>query len=352
VIGVFRYGAGAAGVTGDEEAMPARVFLAGLDLGGGAASSARLSPRGFLYDGRLWSGLSGALSLSGGRVGFENARDPSGRHRMALAAAGRQGRRVQFRLSYTGGAPGFVNPLGSDSEHQPVTSHLIDTGSNENRSETAVLVRASPVRRLALELEVRGAVDRSTVRRSWDRPVGTGILRIEASPGGGWSLAGETRIENRGAPGPSAEADAPVRRHSARLTAGWEKGRAHLRFDWQGRFDLELPPGGAGTATLSQVQDLVALRGRWPLSRLLWLAGGVAQYRLPPAAPAVLYEERPANLPPGVFVRGAEDRVHGAFGFVTGMFEIGSFLSRRRDRSSGELNVSWGLMFGVARGRP
>src|SRR6185436_2045628 len=106
-------------------------------------------------------------------------------------------------------------------------------------------------RRLAFELEVRGAVDPATTRRNWDRPVGSGIARLETSPGGGWSLAAEARIETRGSPGPSAEADAPVRRHAARLTAGWQKGGAHLRLEWQGRFDIEVPPGGQAVAPLS-----------------------------------------------------------------------------------------------------
>ena len=345
-LGAFRYDAGLTTFIdeSDEPAPAARVLLFGL-------SAAGVSARAFLHDGRPWVGARSGLTLAKSRVTFEAARDPLGRHRYALAVESAPRSPVTFRFSRIAGAPLFVNPLGADSEKAPASAEQIETGRNENRNETALFCRARPLRRMAVELEVRSAVDRATARRGWDRPVGTGIARVELSPGGGWSLNGETRVENRGAPGPSSESDAPVRRHSGKLVAGWSRARAHVRLEWQGRFEIETPPGGTAAAPVGGVQDLLSARGRWPLSRVFSIAGGVAHYRLPPSAPLVLYEERPAGLPPAVFVRGAEQRLHLALAADLRALDAGVFLARRRPLDFGSPSeVSWGLSLALKTG--
>jgi hypothetical protein len=358
VLGAFEYHAGITAYREEETVTPpARVLLGGFQFGpagkealesgdrgasgAGAPSSRGLAARTIFYDGRFWLGTTAAVPLPGSRVTLETVLDPARRHRVGLAVESAGSTRLQFRFSHVAGPRAFVNPLGADCERAPASGEFLETARNENRSETALFARARAFRRVAFELEVRSALDPATARRGWDRPVGTGIARLEASPGKGWALTAETRMENRGAPGPSGDADAPLRRHSARLAAGWDRGRAHLRVEWQGRIDFQVPPGGTATAPLDQVQDLVSARARWPLSRTIWIGGGVAHYRLPPASPGVVYEERPTGLSPAVFVRGTERRIHLAAALRLKRVEAGAFVARRQ--SGVETNdLTWG----------
>lgn len=347
VLGAFQYHAGATAYSeGDQVAPPARVLLGGAQLGGEPRAFAL---RAILHDGGLWLGATAAASLPGSRVMVESALDPERRHRVGVAVEGAGSTRLQFRFSHVAGPRAFVNPLGLDSEKAPAPGNLHGTARNENRGETALFARARALRRLALELEVRSALDPATLRRGWDRPVGTGIARLEASPGKGWSLTAETRIENRGAPGPSESADAPLRRHSAKLAAGWDRGRAHLRIEWQGRIDFQVPPGGKASAPLDQVQDVVSARARWPVGKA-WIGGGVAHYRLPPASPGVVYEERPTGLSPAVFVRGTERRIHVAAAAPFGGVEAGAFVARRHSGLTGAGDTTWGVVFRLRAG--
>jgi hypothetical protein len=154
-------------------------------------------------------------------------------------------------------------------------------------------------------------------------------VRLEASPGVGWSMTVEARLESRGTPGPSPVVDAPIRRHAALLRVGWERAGSHLRADWQGRLDIELPPGGTAVVALDRVQDLASIRGRRAVSRRLWVGGGVARFRVPAALPAVTYEERPAGLSPAVTVRGEGSRLHAAFEVKLSRITLGAFGARQ-----------------------
>ena len=342
------YGGPAAASQGDEPIKQPQVLTVGLSRRRGRDrtpdSGIEMAPRAVLFDGAVWTGVRSTAPRSGGRVAVELARDPLNRFRVAVAAGAREGRRAHFRISHVGGSRLFVNPLGHDSERAPLSGDLLASGRNENRNETALFTRLVPVRRIAVEVEARGAVEGATLRRSWDRPVGTGIVRLEATPGRGWSLSAEARIDTRGAPGPSADVDAPLRRHAAKIRAGWVQGGAHLRAEWLGRFDVEVPPGASGAAPVTDVQDLVSLRARWPVTHFFWVGGGLANYRLPSAAPAVLYEERPFGLTPGVFVRGTGERAHIAAAVRLRRVEGGLFAARTRDVAAGDDEISWGTL--------
>jgi hypothetical protein len=272
------------------------------------------------------------MGTGAGRI--EWVRDPAGASRWALAADLVGGRRWRATLRHVGGGRAFVAPLSFDSARAPLASTDLTTGRNEDRNLTQLDCRVRTSRRTAMTMSLSGRLDPAGLRRSWDRPVGAGTLGLEVTAPGGWAMAGDVGIESRGSPGPSADADAPERRGSARVKAAWEGRKVRLRFDWNGRLDLERDPAGADNR-LRAARDVVSLRGRWRPASILWLAGGLARFDMMSSVTAALYEERPSGQSPSVTIRGRGRRWHLAAGAARGALELGAWLATEVDGAGG-----------------
>jgi hypothetical protein len=301
------------------------------------------------WEGRTWLGLEGGLPMGAGSGRFELARDPAGAPRWALAIDAAAGRRWRAALRHAGGHRTYVAPLGFDSARAPLAAATLDEGRNDGRTQTRLDVRARLSRRAALTFAFGTRLDPAGLRRAFDRPVGTGTVGLEVSPGSGWSVAGAVGLESRGSPGPSAEAEAAERRGAAKLRAAWEGRRLRLRFDWSGRVDLSRDPSGE-SSRLRRARDLVAVRGRWRPSPSTWLGGGLARFDMASDVTASLYEERMAGVNPAVTVRGRGRRWHAAIGVARGPLELGAWLATEVDGGAAP-ERSAGLVVKLTAGR-
>lgn len=323
---------------------PARGFCAGIQLAAGRGRGAVLAPRVVQLAGHRWFGAHLTLPLAGGECTLESARDPLRRWRAGVAAWRALGRSGVVQFSHIGGSRRFVNPLGADAAHGLAPGDSLGAARNDNHGETALRVRVRPAPRLTTTLELRGGSDPATRLRAFDRAVSAARLRVEAAAGRGWTLQGDLGLEARDAPGPSPAAEAPTRRPGLSVQAAWQRGRAHLRIGLAGRLDVSAPPGAGRDAAhppgAATEATLLELRGRWPLSRDVWLGGGLASFHLPVGAQMAAYEERPVDLGAAVTLRGVGQRAHAALSVELPFGTWGVY--GVRERKSDSINVLWG----------
>jgi len=322
-LGAFDYRAAFAAATVGDSVLPVPRWYWGILRLGDARDERRpgASCQVASWQGRPWISVNLAAPLGSGSGRLEVARDPDGALRRSLRLLLSEGRRLRAELHHVGGHRAFVSPLGFDSERSPVSADHLATGRNGNVDATTLILRARLSRPVVLTGQLAGRTDPAGTRRSWDRPVGLGVIGIEVTPAPRWGLVGDIGLESRGAPGPSAVADAPERRYTGRLKASWEGRRGRLRFDWSGRMDVV--GGSAGTERLIRsARDLLSIRGRWRGSKGSWIGGGMARFDMPSSSSALLFEERSAGLNGSVTVHGRGHRWHLAAGFVRGPLEL------------------------------
>lgn len=332
-MGLFDYHAGATAPAG-AASRPPRIALA--ECGGRRADGRfALRCRGALWQGRLWPGAEAGLGGRDRSLFVEWASDPAGHHRGALLTKWQPRRGTILEAWHSQGAPRFVSLLAGDSEVPPSAADDPGSGRNGAGRRSGLLARGRLTRRATLEGELASAIDPATERRAWDRLTGSARLRLDLTPARGWALAMEGRTEGRPSTGPSEAADAPWRRHTGRLVAGWEGEGRRFRLEWRGQLTLEPPLSRTGPGRLVNRGELLAVRGRWPLHSGLWLGGGISRFDLPSDGLAMLGEERPPGVSAGVTVRGRGRRAHLALGGRNGRVEGGLYFTAevRPDRT-------------------
>ena len=114
----------------------------------------------------------------------------------------------------------------------------------------------------------------------------------------------------------------------------WKSRRLDLSAPPGAGRDAAHPPGAATEATLLE------MRGRWPLSRDVWLGGGLASFHLPAGAQMAAYEERPVDLGAAVTLRGVGQRAHVALSVELPFGTWGVY--GVRERKSESVNILWG----------